>query len=53
MLVYRDLISKLAKDLFFHINVSTFIKEYAVLLMCASLIVPNSRDNVLAKILWC
>ena len=48
MLVYRDLMSSLAKDLFF-ISMLILLRSEPELLICTSVIVPNNRDNVLAK----
>ena len=55
MLVYRDLISKLAKYLLFISMSVNLLRSDPEFLMCASLIIPNRRDNNLARslaILW-
>ena len=50
ILVYRDLISRLAKDFVFHINVNKFIKEWAIIIdVCIVDSTQHSGDNVLAK----
>ena len=55
MLVYKDLIFKLDKDLFFILMLVNLLRSGPELSVCASLIIPNSGDNVLPKsltILW-
>ena len=49
MLVYRDLMSRQAKDLFLISMLIILLRSKPELLMCASLIAPNNGDNVLAK----
>ena len=49
MLVYRDLMSGLAKDLFFILILVILLRCEPELLICTSLIVPNNGDNVLAE----
>ena len=49
MFVYRDLISRLAKDLFFILMSISLSKSEPKLLMRASVTVLNNGNNVLAK----
>ena len=48
MLVHRDLISKLAKYLLFILSSVNLLRGDSKFLMCASLMVPNGGDNILA-----
>ena len=55
MLVYRDLMSRLAKDLFFVLMLIILLRSEPEILICASLIVPNIGDSDLANnvaMLW-
>ena len=55
MLVYKDLIPKLAKYLLFTSMSVSWLSSDSEFFMCASLMVPNTGDNNLAKslaILW-
>ena len=55
MLIYRDLISKLAKYLLFISMSVNLLRRDPEFLMCVSLMVPNRGDNILARslaILW-
>ena len=49
MLAYRDLISKLAKYLWFISMSVNLLRNDPEFLMCASLMVPNRKDNNLAR----
>ena len=55
MLVYKDLMSKLAKYLLFISMSVSWLSSDPEFFMCASVMLPNIRDNNLAKslaILW-
>ena len=47
--MFSDLMSKLAKDLFFILELTILLRSEPELLICVSVIVPQNGDKFLAK----